>query len=356
MKGLLVVEDGSTYLGNGFGWIGKKKGELVFSTAMVGYQECLTDPSYAGQILVMGYPLIGNYGILEDVSESEKVYVEAYVIRDVSDYSWHRKSVNTLSEYLAHYHVPGVYGLDTRELVLKIREQGVMRALVVTYEDTDYVNPNELLEELIGFSYETVDYVKAVEKKVVTQYGKGKKELVLVDCGCKFGIVREFVERNCKVIVVPASTSSAEIREIDPDGVVYSNGPGNPALLDYVYAGLRDLAKDYPVFGVCLGNQLVAHAFGAKTYKLRFGHRGINQPVIDLRTEKLYITTHNHGYAVDEKTLPKELEVWFVNKNDNSVEGLVHKELPIMSVQFHPEARPGTWDTKFLFDEFLRNV
>ncbi|MCX8166417.1 MAG: glutamine-hydrolyzing carbamoyl-phosphate synthase small subunit [Candidatus Micrarchaeota archaeon] len=357
MYGILVLDDGSVYFGKGFGAETEKVGELVFTTSMVGYQESLTDPSYAGQILISTYPMIGNYGIAKDFNEGKKVYVEGYVIRDLSHYYYHRKSSMSLDEFLKQYNVPGIYEIDTRSLVTKIRERGVMKAFLKTSKDSlNEIDYKLFYNRITMFNYEEIDYVKEVSIKEIKYIGNGSKMVLVVDCGAKSGIVNELLQRNCQVILAPCNITSTEIKDINPDGVFYTNGPGNPAELKYIYEQIPVIAKDYPIFGICLGNQLIGHAFGGKTFKLKFGHRGVNQACLDLFSNRVYVTTHNHGYAVEKTTLPKELEVWMINLNDKTIEGLKHKELDVASVQFHPEARPGTFDTKWIFDEFVKKL
>ncbi|MEM3373194.1 MAG: glutamine-hydrolyzing carbamoyl-phosphate synthase small subunit, partial [Candidatus Anstonellales archaeon] len=347
----------SIYYGLGFGHEDERVGEVVFSTSMIGYQESLTDPSYAGQILISTYPMIGNYGVSYEFNEGQRVYVEGYVIRSLSNFYYHRKSNLSLDEFLKINKVPGIAEIDTRSIVLKLRELGTMKALIKTYEEKNTeINYNELITKIHNFNYEEIDYVKEVSTKKIRYLGKGKKRVLVIDCGAKNGIIHELLNRNCQVILTPCDIKVSQIKDIDPDGIFYTNGPGNPAELKYIYEQIPILAKDYPVFGICLGNQLIGHAFGGKTYKLKFGHRGINQPCIDLFTKKVYITTHNHGYAVDRDTLPNCLDIWMLNLNDNTIEGLKHKELNVASVQFHPEARPGTFDTKWIFDEYVKNL
>lgn len=351
-KAVLVLSDGSVFHGEGFGAVGTRAGELVFNTSMTGYQEALTDQSYAGQILTLTYPLIGNYGVDESSFESRKIQVEGFVVREACYSPSHRDSVKGINEFLSEHDIPGISGLDTRAITRKIRSCGVLPACISVYDGE--VDARELLEKAKGVNYSETDFVAKVTPKNPREWGNGDKKVALIDCGTKLSIIRELNKRNVKVISVPAFTSPEEILSYDVDGVVISNGPGDPALLKAVSSNIRKLFGKLPIFGICLGNQLLGQAGGAKTYKLPFGHRGSNQPVLDLESNRVYITSQNHGYAIDEKTLPEEFEVSHRNCNDNTVEGIRHKELPIFSVQYHPEASPGPRDSAYLFDRFLR--
>ncbi|HLC69253.1 MAG TPA: glutamine-hydrolyzing carbamoyl-phosphate synthase small subunit [Candidatus Bilamarchaeaceae archaeon] len=351
MKAVLIWKDGTILYGKGFGAQTTQIGELVFNTSMIGYQEALTDPSYAGQILTMSYPLIGNYGINEKEYESKAVHVEGYVVREASSEGEHRESFENLDAFLKEFNVPGIEGIDTRYIVRKLRTGGVMPALLATYENS--MDVKKLREELEKFDYGNVDFVEKVTRKTPETYGKGRT-VVLIDLGVKMGIVRELVERNVRVVVLPSFASLEEIERYEPAGIVISNGPGDPGILTGIHALIRKLAeKDYPLMGICLGHQVLAHAFGGKTFKLKFGHRGSNHPVLDKLQNKIAITTQNHGYAVD-KALPKNFELTHVNVNDGTVEGMQHADKPVFSVQYHPESSPGPRDSKYLFDEFLK--
>lgn len=353
-KAVLVLSDGSYFMGRGFGSETTRVGELVFNTSFCGYQEALTDPSYAGQILTMTYPLVGNYGINEEDFESDRVQVSGFVVREQCESPQHAKSKETLDAFLRRFDVPGVCGLDTRSIVRRIREFGVMPACVSVYtgKPPEYW---ELMSEVKKLDYSKVDFVESVSTKRTRQFGiRGGKHVVLMDCGVKMSIVRELVKRGIYVTLVPARTKAKEIMAMRPDGVVISNGPGDPALLDYVAITSRELMRKLPVFGICLGHQILAQAVGGRNFKLKFGHRGSNHPVKDLETGRVYITSQNHGYAVEEKSLPKEFIVTHRNCNDGTVEGFRHKELPVFSVQYHPEANPGPLDSKYFFDEFRK--
>ncbi len=356
-KAVLLLQDGTALHGGGFGAKAISQGELVFNTSMTGYQEALTDPSYAGQMLLMTNPLIGNYGVNAKDFESTKIHTSGFVVRNLSPDYWHAEAVKGVDEFLKEHNVPGITGIDTRFLVRKIRTRGVMPALLATYEGA-----LDMKKLRVDFDYSGKDFVKEVTVKRTGRFGEGaagtagsrRLRAVLIDYGVKMGIVRELVARGCEVVVVPSFASVEEIRRHEPDGILLSNGPGDPAILTEAHKTIRAVSKDCPVFGVCLGNQLLAHAFGGTTYKLKFGHRGANHPVMDRKTGRVAITTQNHGYAVDPGSVPEGFEITHVNLNDNTVEGMEHKELPIFCVQYHPEASPGPHDSKYLFDRFVK--
>ncbi|MBI4199060.1 MAG: glutamine-hydrolyzing carbamoyl-phosphate synthase small subunit [Chloroflexi bacterium] len=356
----LVLEDGSVFAGEPFGAPGTAVGEVVFNTSMTGYQEILTDPSYAGQMVVATYPLIGNYGINDQDVESERVQVAGYVVRHHARHPSHCHSASTVDAYLASQGVPGLSGVDTRAITRKLRSQGVMMGCLTTE-----LTPEEAGERLRQAPrYGAVDYVQAVSTKARYEWdgtgGAGGRDdayhIVVTDCGLKYNILRHLRARGCRVTAVPVSTSAQAILALRPHGVLFSPGPGDPALLGYAVEVVRGLLGRTPVFGICLGHQLLARALGAQTFKLKFGHRGGNHPVQDVATGRVSITAQNHGYAVDPKTLPPELEVSHVNLNDGTVEGIAHRQLPVMGIQFHSEAAPGPWDNEYLFDRFLSMV
>ncbi len=347
-KARLILEDGSTFEGYSFGFEKSVSGEVVFNTAMTGYPESLTDPSYKGQILISTYPLVGNYGVPEFIKEngivknfeSEKIQVTAFVISDYSfDYS-HWSAKKSLGEWLTENEIPALFGIDTRALTIKLREKGTMLGKII-FGNTDipFYNPNKenLVEQV------------SVQKKTV--HGSGKHKILLVDLGVKHNIVRCLVKRGATVIRVPWNY---DIVKEEYDGLVISNGPGDPQMCKSTIANVRKaFEKDKPIFGICMGNQIMSIAAGADTYKLRYGHRSHNQPVINVETDKCYITSQNHGYAVDSKRLNEEWTELFVNLNDGTCEGIKHKTKPFFATQFHPEASSGPTDTEFLFDEFL---
>ena len=364
----LVLEDGSVYTGQAFGAQRSTYGEVVFSTSMTGYQELLTDPSFAGQIVVPTYPLIGNYGINERDFESARVQVAGFVVREHSTTPSHSLSTTTLDAFLADQGVTGVSGVDTRAVTRRLRDRGVMMGMVAVDEP-----PEEALARLRRLpGYDGVDFVEQVttpqpydwEQPLFGPYARpedppadtGRERIVVDDCGLKYNILRELRARGCEVVAMPARATADEIMERKPDGVLLSPGPGDPALLDYAVDTAKGLIGRVPIMGICLGNQVLARAFGAKTFKLKFGHRGANHPVRDLATGRVYITAQNHGYAVDPDGLPSEIEVSHVNLNDDTVEGIRHRSLPIMAIQYHSEASPGPLDNEYIFDRFLEMV
>ncbi|MCX8175341.1 MAG: glutamine-hydrolyzing carbamoyl-phosphate synthase small subunit [Candidatus Micrarchaeota archaeon] len=350
LKAVLVLSDGSVFFGKGFGATGRRVGEIVFTTNMTGYEESLTDPSYAGQILVSTYPLIGNYGTCSEWCESRNLQVEGYCVRQLCGTPRHEKSSASLSKRMEEEGIPGIWGIDTRLLVRTIRNAGVMPACLSVYEKEE--DTQELLEMAQRLDYSKINFVEKVSVGKATAYGNGGKKVALIDYGVKMGIIRELCNRGCEVTAFPFNTPAEEILSFCPRGVLVSNGPGDPALLAKESAGLRRL-RHLPMFGICLGNQLIAQSAGAKTFKLKFGHRGGNHPVLDIAAGKVAITTQNHGFAVDEKSLPGEFVVTHRNLIDGTVEGIAHRELPIFAVQYHPEANPGPCDSKGLFDRFV---
>jgi carbamoyl-phosphate synthase small subunit len=354
-RAVLVLKDGTVIHGKGFGASASRSGELVFNTSMTGYQEALTDPSYGGQILLMTYPLIGNYGINREDSESDSVQVEGFAVRELSGWEEHRNSIKKVDEFLSDCGVPGISNIDTRFIVRHIRNSGVMPAMLACYDADKTMDIKKMLEDLT-FNYSSINFVEKVTVKKPKIYGEqNKKTIVLVDYGVKMNIVRELVARGMKVAVVPSYSTAEEIRSHEPAGIVLSNGPGDPSILTDAHKTIVKL-QDYPMLGICLGHQLLAHAFGGTTYKLKFGHRGSNHAVLDKSTGKVAITTQNHGFAVDERRIPKDFEISHVNVNDNTVEGLKHVSKPISSVQYHPEACPGPQDSKYIFDKFLKTI
>jgi carbamoyl-phosphate synthase small subunit len=354
-KALLVLRDGSCFRGMGFGAEETKVGELVFNTSFCGYQEALTDPSYAGQILTLTYPLVGNYGVNSEDFESDRIQTCGFVVREVCSKPQHMKSKENLDEFLKQFGIPGICNVDTRAIVRRIRESGVMPAALSVYsgKEPDYA---ELLSKARKLDYSKIDFVKLVTSRKIKEYAAGERRVVLIDCGVKMSIVRELLRRDISVIRVPATTDAKQILSLEPDGVVISNGPGDPALLENIAKTVRKLMPKLPLFGICLGHQIIAQAIGGRTYKLKFGHRGGNHPVKDLESGRIYITSQNHGYAVDEKSLPKEFIITHRNCNDSTVEGIRHRKLPVFSVQYHPEASPGPLDSKYLFDKFAEMI
>jgi carbamoyl-phosphate synthase small subunit len=355
MKAWLVLEDGKLFNGRSFGAQGEVTAEVVFNTGMSGYQEILTDPSYRGQIVNMTYPLIGNYGVNPEDSESDRIQVAGFVVRELCRAPSNFRSRGTLEAWLAAQGVLGIEGVDTRALTRHIREAGSMNGILTTREQ-----PVENLRAKAAAAphmagLDLVQPVTCAAPWVVNpDAAPGSLEVTLIDCGAKHNIHRELAQRGCRVRIVPARTSAEEILAFNPDGVQISNGPGDPAVLDYLIATVRGLLGQVPVFGICLGHQILGLALGGRTSKMKFGHRGINHPVLELATGRTSITSQNHGFCVEAESLPPgEVEITHVNLNDNSVEGLRHKRLPAFSVQYHPEASPGPNDAKDLFDRFI---
>jgi len=325
---------------------------------MMGYQEMLTDPSYAGQIVVPTYPLIGNYGTNEQDFESAKIQVSGFVVREECQQPSHYLNTKTLHEYLAESGIPAIYGVDTRAITRKLRSAGVMMGML-----TGDKTPQQALEELKNVpNYGTIDFVKQVTADTPYEWEPeladvdSSYNIIVLDCGLKYTILRMMRRKGCRVKAVPATMSAEEILDLKPDGIVLSPGPGNPELLDYIVETIKQLIGKKPIMGICLGNQLIARAFGARTFKLKFGHRGANHPVRDLSDGRIHITAQNHGYATDPDSLKGGLEVSHINLNDGTVEGLRHKELPIFTIQYHSEASPGPLDNVYLFEKFLDMV
>ncbi len=359
-QALLVLADGSVFRGYSFGAAGPAYGEVVFNTSMTGYQEMLTDPSYAGQIVVPTYPLMGNYGINERDFESARVQVSGFVVRDHCLSPSHSLSTSTLEEFLSSQGVPGISGVDTRAITRRLRTRGVMMGAIAVG-----LSSKEALARLTEQPrYGDVDYVAQVSTKRPYEWTEstqgsaaaGLRRILVDDYGLKYSILRILRSRGCEVVAMPATASAEEFLARKPDGVILSPGPGDPELLDYAVETAKGLTGRLPILGICLGNQVLGRAFGGKTFKLKFGHRGGNHPVRDLATGRVYITAQNHGYAVDPDSLPDELEVSHVNLNDGTVEGLRHRSLPIMSIQYHSEASPGPLDNEHIFTQFLDMV
>ncbi len=387
MKGYLVLEDGTVFQGETFGAPGQSPGEVVFNTGMTGYQEVLTDPSYCGQIVTMTYPLIGNYGVNPEDFESRRPYVRGFVIKELCHDPSHWQANAGVDAFLSQYGVVGLHGVDTRALTKHLRVQGVMRGLLVP---ADASSPAEAQQDLGAagglvamagvprvtvpaavsqwlqdqvavartFIIEsTVPQVTTPSPYTLAGANGGGKRVVVIDYGAKQNILRHLASMGCDLTVVPADTPVQGILELQPAGVMLSNGPGDPKEVPASIQTVRDLLQtDVPVFGICLGHQILGLALGADTYKLKFGHRGANHPVKDYITGKVYITSQNHGYAIDENTLPADVEVTHRNLNDQTVEGLVHKQRPVFSVQYHPEAAPGPEESRYLFDRFIQSL
>ncbi len=355
-QGFLVLEDGSIYQGYSFGSEGTTYGEVVFNTSMIGYQEMLTDPSYAGQILVLTYPLIGNYGINEADFESKQVQVRGLIVREHCTVPSNWQSTTTLHEFLKVNGIPGLENTDTRALTRRLRLSGVMMGVL-----TSEMRPEEALEELNHLPrYDFTDFVQKVstEETYVWQTTENghRHHIIVIDYGLKYNILRLLNRMGCLTTVVPCTTGAEDILLLEPDGIVISPGPGDPARLGYLEQTIGKLIYKKPIMGICLGHQLIARALGARTFKLKFGHRGGNHPVRELSTGRVQITAQNHGYAVDVPSLKGGLEVSHINLNDDTVEGLLHKELPVFSIQYHAEGSPGPMDNVYLFEKFLKMV
>jgi carbamoyl-phosphate synthase small subunit len=353
VKAVLVLKDGSVWQGEGFGAVAKVSGEVVFNTGMVGYPESITDPSYHGQILCQTYPLIGNYGINSRNFESPGPRIAGYITSESCDTPSHQSSQKTLHSWLRENGIPGIKGIDTRALTKKLRVHGVMLGILKTFNNKTGVR--SLLNEVKHIQDPNQrDLVAEVTAKQIRIYRKSSgKAVVVMDCGAKESILRCLLRRNITVIRVPADTDIKKIMDFSPAGAVVSNGPGDPQRCCSTIHTVRKLMRQgIPVFGICLGNQILALAAGGKTYKMKYGHRSQNQPCIEEGTNRCFITSQNHGFAVDAQNLPKGWKTWFTNANDKTNEGIIHVRKPFMSIQFHPEARPGPTDTEFLFDQF----
>ena len=379
MKALLILIDGTTYEGVGIGAAGTTTGEVVFNTSMTGYQEILTDPSYAGQIVALTYPLIGNYGINEDDSESIHPQVSGFIVKEMCEIPSHYRSDSGGDDYLLKNNITGIQGIDVRALVKKLRDHGVMLGMITT----EHTREDGLAALHALPDYDSGTYAREVSTACAYQWQRGEgvgagssrpdntppnqwempldamARVVVIDYGTKYNILRSLRDRGLEVVVLPCTATTAEILAWQPDGILLSNGPGDPKSLDAEVQNIQELQTaqpDLPMFGICLGHQLMGRALGGETFKLKFGHRGANHPVKDLITGKVHITTQNHGYAVNADSLPADVEVTHLNLNDNTVEGLRHRDRPIFSVQYHPEASPGPKDNAYLFDRFAELV
>lgn len=352
MQARLLLEDGTLFTGLSFGAEAQMMGEVVFNTGITGYQEVLSDPSYCGQIVTMTYPLIGNYGITRDDFEAIRPYIHGFVVRRHEPVPSNWRAQYSLGQLLKEYGIPGISDIDTRMLTRKLRHYGTMKGLITTGNE----RVEELAERLNSSSLMTDQVARTSTKHVFSSPGK-RERIVLVDFGAKSGILRELTQRGCDVVVVPHNTTADEIRRLAPDGIQLSNGPGDPKDVPYAVKMISELLGEFPIFGICLGHQLFALACGADTSKLKFGHRGGNHPVKELATNRCYITSQNHGYTVLESSVAgTQLEVTHINNNDKTIEGLKHNTYPAFSVQYHPEAAPGPFDSSYLFDEFLEMI
>ncbi len=356
-QALLVLEDGRAFRGRSWGADGEICGEVVFNTSMTGYQEILTDPSYAGQIVCMTYPLIGNYGTTDQDAESRRPWVEGFIVREASPAMSNWRAEETLDAYLKRWNIPAIEHIDTRALVRHIRDKGAMRACLSSVDldeksllEKARQSPEMHMRELAG-------QVTTPESYGFEPVGEEKYHLVCYDFGVKTNSLREFAKNGCRLTVVPDKTSADEVFALKPDGVFLSNGPGDPSAMPGVVEEIKKVVDSgMPTFGICLGHQILGQVFGGRTYKLLFGHRGGNQPVMDFSQNKIEITSHNHGFAVDAESLPEDVEITHLNLNDKCVEGMRHKRLPVFSVQYHPEAAPGPHDAEDYFRRFVELI
>jgi carbamoyl-phosphate synthase small subunit len=352
MQARLLLEDGTLFTGQGFGAEGGSVGEVVFNTGITGYQEVLSDPSYCGQIVTMTFPLIGNYGINRDDFESIRPYIHGFVVRRHETVPSNWRAQYTIDQLLKEYGIVGISDIDTRMLTRIIRQHGTMKGILTTGSERI-----EELKERLGATSLLRDQVARTSTKNVFSNPGEKERIVLVDYGAKSGILRELTKRGCDVVVVPQDVTADEIRRLHPDGIQLSNGPGDPKDVPHAVETIRDLLGEFPIFGICLGHQLFALACDADTDKLKFGHRGGNHPVKELASGRCFITSQNHGYTVKEESVTgTDLEVTHINNNDKTIEGLKHKRYPAFSVQYHPEAAPGPYDSSYLFDRFLEMI
>ncbi len=364
----LALEDGTVYTGHGFGAAGESRGEVVFNTSMTGYQEVLTDPSYKGQIVTMTYPLIGNYGINAEDRESRAPQVEGFVVRELTRIPSNFRSHQTLDAYLAEHRIVGIEGIDTRSLVRRLRVRGAMNGILSTtnLDDDALVHQARTSPSIVGRDLARsvmpsgpFAWHEGFNSPFASQEmhpGRKRHRVVALDFGMKWNILRCLTESGCDVTVMPGTASAQDILALNPDGVFLSNGPGDPEPLIYAQETIRQLIGKKPIFGICLGHQLLGLALGAKTFKLKFGHRGANQPVLNRKSQRVEITTQNHGFAVDMATLPRDVEATHINLNDGTLEGLRHTKYPVFSVQYHPEASAGPHDSSYLFEEFRRSM
>ncbi len=363
-QAILLLEDGTFFLGKGFGAEANVVGEVVFTTGMVGYPESMTDPSFAGQLLCFTYPLIGNYGVprMDELDrfglpvhfESESIKVSGIVVQEYCERPSHWASRTRLSEWMREEGIPGISDIDTRALVSNLRERGVMMAAIANGAELPTRKELASMVEKAN-RYDSIDFVKGVSTKMSYTHGSPGNTVVLIDCGLKLSIIRNILKRGYRVVRVPYNASYADVMACNPDGVVISNGPGDPTLCrDTIKTAGRLVDSEVPLLGICLGEQLIGLSQGVDTYKLKYGHRGQNKPVVDLTTGRGYVTSQNHGYAVDRQKLERSnMKAWFLNADDGSVEGTLHRERPCIAVQFHPEASPGPYDTEFVFDNFV---
>lgn len=367
MQAILALEDGRIFRGRGYGASGERFGEVVFNTSLSGYQEILTDPSYAGQIVCLTYPHIGNYGTNPLDSEASSPFAEGLVVRELAELASNWRSVESASAFLADFGIPVISDIDTRALVRHLRTHGSMRAVLSTvdFDERSLLRKVQASPSMVGLDlasrvttsalYDWSEPSTDIYEAEVPAEGALRDHVVAYDFGIKHNILRRLVDAGCKVTVVPATTSAEDVLVLKPDGVFLSNGPGDPEPVDYAVRNIRNLIGKTPIFGICLGHQLTGLALGGKTYKLKFGHHGGNHPVMNLETHRVEITAHNHGFAVDPDSLrDSEVILTHRNLNDNTLEGLRHRSLPLFSVQYHPEASPGPHDSEYLFEQFVK--
>ncbi len=355
LNAILALRDGTLFKGKGIGVEGIAKGELCFNTSMVGYEEALTDPSYKGQILTMTYPLIGNYGVRKGFFESEKIQVEGFVVREESKFYDHRIAVGDINQFLKDYDIPGISGVDTREITRKLRIHGVMNSILINSKDK--INEEEAIEQAKKLpNISELDLLEKVSVKEPKEFNcKGKKTIAIIDLGIKQSIIGWLMNKKVNVRLLPYNVKAQEVLDMGVNGVLLSNGPGNPEKAVDAIKLVKEIQGKLPLFGICLGHQVIGLGLGAKTYKLKFGHRGSNQPVKSIMENKVYITAQNHGFAVDENSVDgTNLKITMINLNDKSVEGVSDPKNNIHSVQFHPEAGPGPLDSNHIFDQWIK--
>lgn len=352
MKARLVLEDGRMFNGESFGYQGEKGGEVVFNTGMTGYQEIMSDPSYCGQIVVLTYPLIGNYGINPFDFQSKNSLIKGLIVREFCDYPNHWQADFNISDYLKQQKIIGLSGIDTRALTKHLRNQGTMRGIISTLEEETNQSLIERAKNVPDLS--DMDHVMTATTKEPYEIQGNGPHVALLDLGCKYSIIHSLKEKGCRITVLPAKTGPEEILAIKPEGLLLSNGPGDPKKVPYVVNTVKKLLGKLPIFGICLGHQVLGLSLGGDTYKLKFGHRGTNHPVKDVKSGKVFITSQNHGYALKKESIDiLPVDISHINLNDHTVEGMRHRELPLFSVQFHPEGSPGPYDSIQLFKDFL---
>lgn len=352
-KARLVLEDGSIFYGESFGYHGQTSGEVVFVTAMTGYQEIITDPSCRGQIIVLTYPLVGNYGSISGDVASSSPHIKGLVVKEICHTFSNFRADYSLAEFLQENEVVAIAGIDTREITIKVRDKGSMKGLISTDDSSD----EELITRLLSYNYSSIDLVNQVSTEAIYKQGIGEIKIALIDCGVNKNVIRNLVKRNCEVIVMPAKSTFENVIEQKVDAVLFSGGPGNPCDVPEVIELAKNLLGKIPVFGINLGHQIIALACGARTFKMKLGHRGSNHPVKNLQNNRICVTSQNHGYAVDKDSIAGlNLEITHVNLTDDTIEGLRHTEYDVFSVQFYPGSSPGPQETEVVFDEFIKII